>query len=226
MRLAKRCGVSALWPVAFNTPLVLSLATLRRTASPKPFAMHRPARRIHAVANLHRMRLRQAFPVVISCAHGSSNGGDDAGGSEDVNDPEDVSSEMGSCKGDECVTSVASAEQLQQFISGDAAGDTIHVDERGRLRISPRLVILSVMRTDSLACGLVRPVLSQSCEKHKYETQFLEISTDDAWATAEAHKLGVKRLPTVIIFRNGKRVDHFSGREVRKDMEHIIFDNL
>jgi hypothetical protein len=128
--------------------------------------------------------------------------------------------------GNTCVTSVGSAEQLQQFIGGDAAGDTIHVDERGRLRYSKRLVILSVTRADSLACGLVRPVLSRSCVIHRHETLFLEMCTDNAWATAEAHKLGVRRLPTVIMFRNGKRVDHFSGRDVKADIEQLIRDNL
>jgi thioredoxin-like negative regulator of GroEL len=101
------------------------------------------------------------------------------------------------------------------------------VDRRGRFRSASRLVVLSVTHDRSLACGLVRPVVEKTCERHRFTAKFIELRTD---AFPEApdivRGLGVRRLPYFVLFKGGRRVDHVNGTEARKHLEQYVTDNL
>lgn len=56
---------------------------------------------------------------------------------------------------------------------------------------------------------------------------FLELRTDAFPDAARvARNLGVRRLPTVILWKHGKRVDHLNGIEIKENLAEFIVDNL
>jgi Thioredoxin len=125
-----------------------------------------------------------------------------------------------------CVKRVQSAAQLSRLIA-DHDGVVIRVDSRGRFRSAARLVVLSVTHKNSLACGLLRPVVQEACEKHKYLTKFIELRTDSFPEAPDiARSLGVRRVPYFVLFKDGQRIDHINGMEARKSLEQYVLDNL
>lgn len=131
-----------------------------------------------------------------------------------------------SCALDEpCVTRLSSeAEFRAQLVPSGAAATTLHADETGRLRSSRRLVVLAVTADRSLASGLIRGAARRTCAQHQHESTFLELPVDGFPGAAElARGLGVSRLPTVISFRDGERLDHICGREARREEDFSDF---
>lgn len=142
-----------------------------------------------------------------------------------------ISSEMGnsSLQFDDtgCIKVVKSPGHLASCISGSVAETTLYVNSSGQIRSSARLVVLSITTSCSLAYGLVRPVMQRTCSRRRHETLFLELVTDAFPGAAKiARDLGVRRVPTVILWKDGKRVDHLSGFEARKQLDDFITDNL
>jgi thiol-disulfide isomerase/thioredoxin len=125
-----------------------------------------------------------------------------------------------------CVKRVQSAAQLSRLIA-DHDGCVLRVDRRGRFRSAARLVVLSVMHKNSLACGLLRPVVEEACEKHRYMAKFIELRTDSFPEAPDiARRLGVRRLPYFVLFKDGQRIDHINGMEARESLEQYVLDNL
>jgi hypothetical protein len=120
---------------------------------------------------------------------------------------------------DGCVTVIRSPSEFRSLTAVGAAATTLHCDERGRVRSSGRLVILSVTANRSLACGLIREAARRTCARHRHETTFLELPIDAFPGASDIARgqLRVSRLPTVISFRHGLRLDHIHGREAKSD---------
>mmetsp|Transcript_9672 Transcript_9672/g.19744 ORF Transcript_9672/g.19744 Transcript_9672/m.19744 type:complete len:197 (-) Transcript_9672:200-790(-) len=104
------------------------------------------------------------------------------------------------CRAD-CVVEIESEEEFQEFCQ---SGDT----SPSRRRTS----VLEVYANWCRPCiGMRRPFVN-SCSEHR-ELQYLKLNADEFPHLAKA--LGIRALPTFIIFQDGHRVDHFqaSSRE-------------
>lgn len=103
----------------------------------------------------------------------------------------------------------------------------MYLHENGRLRLAPRLVVVTITHRDSLASGLLRPVLRRTCNTLRHSADFAEMAVDSFPEAANiAKSLGVRKLPFVILWKDGKRVDHFGGLEARKHLDQIVYDHI
>lgn len=69
----------------------------------------------------------------------------------------------------------------------------------------------------------MRRTVRRVAAKHAHHARFLEMDADDDVHFAQ--KLGVRALPTFILYKDGKRVDHFASSSGDR-LELYIEDNL
>ena len=73
-------------------------------------------------------------------------------------------------------------------------------------------------------CRIVSPVVEELAEEYDGRVQFAKVNVDDSPETA-AH-FGIRSIPTLLIFKEGKPVDQVIGavpkRELQKHLEAAI----
>lgn len=131
---------------------------------------------------------------------------------------------------DPCITLISSATEYRDLLSSSSAATTLRFSEADRaFRASARLVVLAVTANRSLSSGLVRATARRVCAQHVHDATFLELPVDGFSGAGDiARELGVKRLPTIISFREGVRVDHIQGGEAKKDdvLDEFLLRNM
>ncbi|CAM9817195.1 unnamed protein product [Phaeothamnion confervicola] len=124
----------------------------------------------------------------------------------------------------ECIIEVTSEEHFDHIVGKAAGGDPAHdgyVDGRGQKRQPHALIVVEVYANWCRACIGLRPKLLKLCAVHP-EVLCCKINKSDQGALAD--RLGVKGLPTLILYKGGRRVDHFTTAD-RDTIEEAIADN-
>ncbi len=65
-------------------------------------------------------------------------------------------------------------------------------------------------------CSVLGPIIEKVAEQFKDKITLLKINLDSIPATAQ--KLGIDRIPIVIVFKEGKPIDGFIGVRAEKDI--------
>ncbi|HEY4613764.1 MAG TPA: thioredoxin [Bacteroidota bacterium] len=73
-------------------------------------------------------------------------------------------------------------------------------------------------------CRMIAPVLEELAGIHAGEVKFTKLNVDENPATAMA--FGVRSIPTMIFFRNGKVVDQVIGAMPKQPLENRIQKHL
>ncbi|KAK1175786.1 thioredoxin-like [Acipenser oxyrinchus oxyrinchus] len=81
------------------------------------------------------------------------------------------------------------------------------------------LVIVDFTATWCGPCKMISPVFEKLAEEHK-DVVFLKVDVDDAQDVAEMCK--VNSMPTFQFFKNGQKVDDFSGANKDKLLEMLM----
>jgi thioredoxin 1 len=93
----------------------------------------------------------------------------------------------------------------------------------GRAKERPMLVIVEGYARSCRACIGVKRVYEKISEEYKASVRCYRF---DAFTVPKlSQQLGLRAMPTFILFKNGKRIDHFSASS-RQALEQNIIDNL
>ncbi len=85
---------------------------------------------------------------------------------------------------------------------------------------STRLVIVDLYAPWCGPCKLLAPALSEIAEKHADAVKVVKVNVDEEESLAV--NLGVTSIPTVLFFKNGKRVFSFVGTRSASEIETMI----
>lgn len=86
-----------------------------------------------------------------------------------------------------------------------------------------RLVVLEVYSNSCRPCIGIKRGFQKSVEAHAHHARFMKLNADNHRSVSQ--ELGVRSLPTFILYKNGSRIDHFSSSS-RDTLEEYITDNL
>jgi thiol-disulfide isomerase/thioredoxin len=99
----------------------------------------------------------------------------------------------------------------------------VSVDAAGAVRERPFLVIVEAYSQSCRACIGMRRSFQKCAQAHVADAAFFMF---DAQALPQlAESLGIRSLPTFILFKRGARLDHFNASS-RDTLEENILDNL
>lgn len=121
------------------------------------------------------------------------------------------------------VTEMHSPEMLRAVLASLADETSSTMDATGTLRERPILVVLEAYSKACRACIGVRRAFEKCAVAHRASVRCLKF--DAAEVSTLADSLGVRSLPTFILYKNGVRFDHFST-SCRETLEEHIVDNL
>lgn len=91
------------------------------------------------------------------------------------------------------------------------------------LAVTPGLAILEVFSTHCRACAAMKRGVRRAAARHAHHARFLQLDSDDDPQLAQS--LGVRAMPTFILYKDGRRVDHFASSS-RDKLEMYIADNV
>jgi thioredoxin 1 len=106
---------------------------------------------------------------------------------------------------------------------------TILKDENFEKEINTldKLVLVDFFATWCGPCQVLGPILEKLSENFKDKIIFMKADLDDVPMTAQ--KFNVEKIPTVILFKNGKPVSTFVGlipeESIKKWLENILDNN-
>ncbi|CAM9857850.1 unnamed protein product, partial [Chrysoparadoxa australica] len=113
-----------------------------------------------------------------------------------------------------------SSEHLEQCIRTNAES-TGYTDGQGQERVPHQLIMLEVHASWCRACMGVTKRYLKLCAANP-QVLCLKLNKGDHQDVAA--KLGVRGLPTFVLYKNGKRIDHFTTTD-QDTMEEAILDN-
>lgn len=73
-------------------------------------------------------------------------------------------------------------------------------------------------------CKMLTPVLEELAEEYKGRVKFTSVNTDDSPLTSM--QLGIRSIPTVIVFKDGQMIDTRVGAQPKKVFSQILDKNL
>jgi thioredoxin 1 len=69
-------------------------------------------------------------------------------------------------------------------------------------------------------CRLVAPLLDELAEEYDGRVKFVKVNTDENITTAAAY--GIRSIPTLLVFRDGKPVDQIIGFRPKSELGHLL----
>jgi thioredoxin len=73
-------------------------------------------------------------------------------------------------------------------------------------------------------CKTMEPILEKLAKKYEYKIDVFKVNVDDEPELAQM--FGIRSIPTLIFFKNGKKVDTFIGALSEQKLESEITKNL
>ena len=73
-------------------------------------------------------------------------------------------------------------------------------------------------------CKKLGPIIEELAEKHHKKIKFTKLNVDNAKITAG--KYGIRSIPTVGIFKDGKPIDGFVGLRSKSEIETLLLKHL
>ncbi len=72
-------------------------------------------------------------------------------------------------------------------------------------------------------CRMVAPVVAELAEEYDGRVKFVKVDTDENVDTAAAY--GIRSLPTLLVFKDGQKVDQVMGFRPKGDLKRTL-DNV
>ncbi len=72
-------------------------------------------------------------------------------------------------------------------------------------------------------CRMVAPVVAELAEEYEGRVKFVKVDTDENVGTAAAY--GIRSLPTLLVFKDGQKVDQVMGFRPKGDLKRTL-DNV
>lgn len=69
-------------------------------------------------------------------------------------------------------------------------------------------------------CRMVAPIVDELAQEYAGKVKFLKLNTDDNMQTAARY--GIRSIPTLMIFRDGKAVDQVIGFRPKSDLKRAL----
>ncbi|CAM9597859.1 unnamed protein product [Choristocarpus tenellus] len=127
--------------------------------------------------------------------------------------------------GDFVTLQITSVEHFDRVISHAAGADGKdpggYEDSQGRWRQPHKLIVVAVYADWCRACLGLKPKILKLMAQHP-EVLCLKLNKGEHEELAA--KLGVRGLPTTILYRKGKRIDHFTTNDI-DTIEEAVLDN-
>jgi thioredoxin 1 len=91
-----------------------------------------------------------------------------------------------------------------------------------------KLVLVDFFAAWCEPCSILAPILEKVADSFKDKIILMKANLDNVPITAQ--KFGVEKIPTIILFKNGKPINGFVGllpeNSIKEWLENIIKDNL
>jgi thioredoxin len=95
------------------------------------------------------------------------------------------------------------------------------------INAADKFVLVDFFATWCEPCSMLAPVLEKLAGEFKEKIVLMKANLDNNQATAQ--KFSVEKIPTVILFKNGKPINGFVGlvpeKSIKEWLENIIKDN-
>ncbi len=72
-------------------------------------------------------------------------------------------------------------------------------------------------------CRMVAPIVAELAEEYDGRVKFVKVDTDENVDTAAAY--GIRSLPTLLVFKDGQKVDQVMGFRPKGDLKRTL-DNV
>ncbi len=69
-------------------------------------------------------------------------------------------------------------------------------------------------------CRMVAPVVAELAEEYEGRVKFVKVDTDENVDTAAAY--GIRSLPTLLVFKDGQKVDQVMGFKPKGDLKRTL----
>ncbi|MBI4408205.1 MAG: thioredoxin [Gemmatimonadetes bacterium] len=86
------------------------------------------------------------------------------------------------------------------------------------------VIVVDFWASWCMPCRLVAPIMEQLAREYAGRVRFGKLNVDEAVATASAY--GIRSIPTIVLFRDGRPVDGVIGAVPRSDVVTMIEEQL
>ena len=69
-------------------------------------------------------------------------------------------------------------------------------------------------------CRMVAPVVAELAEEYEGRVKFVKVDTDEDVDTTAAY--GIRSLPTLLVFKDGQKVDQTIGARPKSDLKRFV----
>ena len=69
-------------------------------------------------------------------------------------------------------------------------------------------------------CRMVAPVVAELAEEYEGRVKFVKVDTEENVDTAAAY--GIRSLPTLLVFKDGQKVDQITGFRPKGDLKRTL----
>lgn len=69
-------------------------------------------------------------------------------------------------------------------------------------------------------CRMVAPVVAELAEEYEGRVKFVKVDTEENVDTAAAY--GIRSLPTLLVFKDGQKVDQINGFRPKGDLKRTL----
>ncbi len=73
-------------------------------------------------------------------------------------------------------------------------------------------------------CRMVAPVVAELAEEYEDRVKFVKVDTDENVDTAAAY--GIRSLPSLLVFKDGQKVDQIIGFRPKGDLKRTLDNTL
>lgn len=86
---------------------------------------------------------------------------------------------------------------------------------------------LSLVYITAVWCGPCKsfsPIVTEISETYKNKLKFFKLDADESSARLE--EFGIKSIPTILIFKDGKEIDRLSGVKTKQNLINLLESKL
>ena len=89
-----------------------------------------------------------------------------------------------------------------------------------------KLVLVDFWADWCSPCLVIAPILDKVLEEYQDEVIYSKLEVDEGENMKLAGRYNVRGFPTIMLFRDGKEIDRFSGAKPAQFIEHFLESNL
>ena len=69
-------------------------------------------------------------------------------------------------------------------------------------------------------CHVIAPILEELADEYEGRVKFVKLDTEENFDTGDRY--GIRSLPTMLVFKDGQRVDEIMGAHPKKDLVRTL----